>query len=58
MELAILDGKTHFQVWTISAPVEGAFRKNTWIKNVEKGAATLVAGLKTVADAGAASSGR
>lgn len=53
MELAVLDGKTHFQVWAITAPVEGAFRKSTWNRNIQTGAAMLVDGLKKIsADAG------
>jgi hypothetical protein len=48
MELKVLDGKTHFQLWTVTAPVQPAFRKETWNKNVEKGAAMLVDGLKKV----------
>ena len=54
MELAVLDAKTHFQVWAITAPVKGAFRKSAWNKNIQTGAAVLVDGLKKISgDAGA-----
>jgi hypothetical protein len=55
MQLSVLDAKTHFQLWSITARVNGAFLKCTWNKNVEKGAANLVEGLKKVAGDSAAS---
>jgi hypothetical protein len=46
LELAILDAKTHFRLWTITGPVEGAIRKATWDKNFSDGVATLMDTLK------------
>ena len=54
MELAVLDAKTHFQLWTIAAPVDGAWRKSTWNRNVGKGAAELVENLKKLSGDAAA----
>ena len=31
--VTILDTKTHFTLWTLAEPVEGAFRKTTFLKN-------------------------
>ena len=33
--LSIFDTKTHFVLWTLTEPVQGAFRKATWEKNVQ-----------------------
>ena len=46
--LTIYDAKTHFVLWTILAPVNGAIRKETFVKNVNDGIATLVANLKAL----------
>jgi hypothetical protein len=37
LKLAIFDRETHFRLWTLTEPVEGAYRKPTWDKNVRKG---------------------
>src|ERR1700683_1783408 len=36
-DLTILDAKTHFLLWTMTQPVNGAFRKETWLKNFDDG---------------------
>lgn len=46
--LTIYDAKTRFVLWTILAPVNGTFRKATFLKNVNEGIATLVADLKSL----------
>jgi hypothetical protein len=46
LNLTIYDAKTRFVLWTILAPVEGAFRKTTFIKNVNQGITDLMASLK------------
>lgn len=43
--LTIFDAKTRFVLWTILTPVSGAFRRATFVKNVNEGIATLVANL-------------
>jgi hypothetical protein len=48
LELTILDGKTHSPVWTLTQPVEGAFRVATWKKNYGDGIAALMNQLKTL----------
>lgn len=49
LRLEILDAKTHFLLWTIVAPVEGAYRKATWDKNFTNGVTSLVSDLKKIA---------
>ena len=49
LELAILDTKTHFRLWTLTEPVEGAYRKATFEKNVSKGIESLIDDLKQLA---------
>jgi hypothetical protein len=49
LRLEILDAKTHFLLWTIVAPVEGAYRKATWEKNFTTGVTSLVSDLKKMA---------
>jgi hypothetical protein len=49
LRLEILDAKTHFVLWTIVAPVEGAYRKETWEKNFHAGVTSLVSDLRNVA---------
>jgi hypothetical protein len=44
--LKILDTKTHFLLWSLTAPVEGAFRKATWDKNFDHGLDVLMDDLK------------
>jgi hypothetical protein len=46
LELAILDSKTHFRLWTLTEPVEGAFRKATWDRNFSQGMASLMADIE------------
>ena len=48
LRLEILDAKTHFLLWTIVEPVEGAFRKASWDKNFNAGVASLVSDLKNM----------
>ncbi len=45
-QLRILDTKTHFLLWSLIAPVEGAFRKATWDKNFDRGLDALMDDLK------------
>ena len=47
--LAILDAKTHFTLWTLVEPVNGAFRKATWDKNFNQGMTDLMNDLKKLA---------
>jgi hypothetical protein len=47
LNLTIYDAKTHFLLWTILEPVQGAFRKDTFVRNMNQGIATLVADLKS-----------
>jgi hypothetical protein len=37
LNLTIYDAKTRFVLWTILAPVDGAFRKTTFVRNVNQG---------------------
>jgi hypothetical protein len=46
--LTIVDAKTHFTLWTVAEPVEGAFLKSTWDKNFNRGMSTLVDDLKAL----------
>ena len=48
-QLRILDTKTHFLLWSLTAPVEGAFRKATWDKNFDHGLNLLMEDLKKLA---------
>jgi hypothetical protein len=48
LNLTIYDAKTRFVLWTILAPVNGALRKATFVKNVNEGIAMLVANLKSL----------
>jgi hypothetical protein len=41
LRLEILDAKTHFLLWTIVEPVQGAYRKTTWENNFNSGVTTL-----------------
>ena len=49
LRLEILDAKTHFLLWTIVEPVEGANRKITWENNFNTGVKNLVSDLKNIA---------
>jgi len=44
--LAIVDAKTHIRLWTLAGPVDGAFRKATFEKNLSKGMSLLMEDLK------------
>jgi hypothetical protein len=56
LKLAIVDAKTHFTLWTLTEPVEGAIRRGTWDKNFGAGLASLMEDLKRLsAPTGAAS---
>jgi len=48
LRLEILDAKTHFLLWTIVEPVEGAYRKATWESNFNTGVTNLVSDLKNI----------
>ena len=52
--LNIVDAKTHFLLWNLNAPVEGAFREKTWTKNFEHGLSALMDDLKKIATPAAA----
>jgi hypothetical protein len=47
LRLTIIDAKTHVILWSMLAPVEGAFRKVTWEKNYASGVTNLMTQLKT-----------
>ena len=46
LEVSILDTKTHFKLWTVTEPVEGAFRKATWLKNFSQAMTSLIDNMK------------
>jgi hypothetical protein len=46
--ITILDAKTHFTLWALSVPVEGAYRKATFEKNLDEGLAALMNNLKSL----------
>jgi hypothetical protein len=48
LRLEILDAKTHFLLWTVVEPVEGAYRKATWEGNFNTGVTNLVGDLKNI----------
>jgi hypothetical protein len=47
--LSIMESKTHFVLWRLVEPVQGAFRKATFEKNVAQGMANLMDDLKKLA---------
>jgi len=47
--LSIVDAKSHFLLWSLTEPVEGAFRKATWLKNFDHGLDNLMDDLKKLA---------
>lgn len=49
--LTILDTKTHFPLWALVEPVQGAFRKATWEKNLKDGVTNLVNDVKELSGA-------
>jgi hypothetical protein len=46
LDLTILDAKTHFTLWSLTEPVNGAMRKETWEKNVARGMTNVMNDLK------------
>jgi|SRR5580704_9211770 hypothetical protein len=46
VQLTILDGKTHFVLWTINEPVEIALRIATWERNINEGVTNSVGDLQ------------
>ncbi len=46
LDLTIVDAKTHFTLWSLIEPVNGAMRKETWEKNVARGMTNLVNDVK------------
>jgi hypothetical protein len=46
LELTILETKSHYLLWTVAEPVEGAVRKATWEKNFGQGMSNLLDDLK------------
>ena len=56
--LVILDAKTHFILWALNEPVGGAFRKGTFVKNVNTGIATLMTDVKQLASPPATASAK
>lgn len=50
--LSILDTKTHFVLWTLVEPVEGAVRKVSWERNIDSSVDRLVSDLKVMGGAG------
>ncbi|MGB6876703.1 MAG: hypothetical protein WBD87_11805 [Candidatus Acidiferrales bacterium] len=51
LQLTIADVKTHFELWMVTEPVQTAFRKATWDKNVDQGVTNLLADIKKLAAA-------
>jgi hypothetical protein len=49
LDLAILDARTRFRLWTITQPVEGAKLKGNWEKNFNAGMANLADDIKKLA---------
>jgi hypothetical protein len=49
LRVEIFDAKTHFLLWTIVEPVDGAYRKATWDNNFNTGMTNLVRDLKNIA---------
>lgn len=47
--LSIVDAKTHFVLWTLVEPVEGAVRRASWEKNIDASDRTLVNDMKMIA---------
>lgn len=46
--LSILDEKTHFVLWTLVEPVQGAVRKVSWEKNIDASVDALVNDMKVM----------
>jgi hypothetical protein len=47
--LTILDTKTHFTLWNLIEPIGGAWRRQTFVKNVNQAMDNLMADLKKLA---------
>jgi len=45
-DVSIVDSKTRFTLWTLSEPVEGAFRKSTFEKNLNVAMISLMGDVK------------
>lgn len=48
LDLSLTDIKTHTQLWVLTEPFKGAFRKATWDKNYTDGITDLISQLKTL----------
>lgn len=46
--LSLIDARTHFTLWTLVQPVNGAFRKATWRKNYLAGVNDLMQQLEQI----------
>jgi hypothetical protein len=46
--LSIVDVRTHFTLWSLAEPVQPAYRKVTFEKNLDQGMASLMANLKQI----------
>jgi hypothetical protein len=53
--VTILDTKTHFTLWTLGEPVQGAFRKTTMLKNLDQAVDKVMGDLKRLAGPASAS---
>lgn len=42
LRLIVVDARTHFTLWTVAEPVQGAFRKATFVKNFNQGITNLM----------------
>jgi hypothetical protein len=58
LQLTILGARTHFVLWSMMDPVQGAYRKITWDKNFTEGLDALMGELKTLAGESAAAADR
>jgi hypothetical protein len=47
--LTIVDRNSHFALWSLTEPVQGAFRKATWLKNFDQSLGNLMDDLKKLA---------
>ncbi len=50
-DLNIVDAKSHFLLWSMTGPVEPAYRKATWRKNFDAGLDALMERLKKLSPA-------
>ena len=49
IRLAVFDTKTHALLWIIDEPIDGQFRKKSYLKNMDNTTARVVADLKQLA---------